>query len=116
MMQNGECGEVCQDDLSDYELGLDLNCDRMAYHQCADGTYLPINEPCDDAVCNDFDDCYRWASNQCPPDENIEPSTFVFNGIREFSFTCSSPWRSWTSLNGNHSWPSRRADRELKYW
>ena len=95
IMQSGGCREVCQDGLTDYELGLDLNCDRMAYQQCADGTYLPVNEPCDDAVCNDFDDCYRWASNQCPPDEGIEPLTFVFNGIREFSFTCASPWRPW---------------------
>ena len=93
--QDGECREVCRDGLTDYELGLDKNCDRITYKLCVDGSYLPSDEPCDDVLCSDFDDCYQWASDHCPAGEDIEPSSFVFNSSDSFSFTCSSPERPW---------------------
>ena len=96
--QDGECREVCWDGLTDYELGLDTNCDRITYKLCADGSYLPSDEPCNDVLCSDFDDCYQWASDHCPAGEDIEPSSFVFNGSASFLFTCSSPRRPWISV------------------
>ena len=97
IMQGGQCREVCRDGLTDYTLGLDMNCDRFAYRQCTDGAYLPVNQPCKDVLCADFDDCYQWASDHCPTGEDIEPSSFVFNGARSFSYTCSSPWKPWNN-------------------
>ena len=96
-MQDGHCREVCRDGLTDYALGLDMNCDRVTYRQCADGDFQPVDEPCDDVFCAGFDDCYQWASDHCQTGEDIEPSSFVFDGISQFSFTCSSPQRPWVS-------------------